>query len=243
MRCSRALIPLSEYSTPNCRDTQVRTWRALRKPPLATSARSRSSCCPEGPRRRLRPAAPRAGEGPHRTASPTAPRIEDCGRTGGGDKDRQWSGTWRTKRSTRSGGRRGLAWPGCPGRPPGLRPVGCLAAGLGASGGSAEGGTDELEEFRPSRSSSSRTRASSWAMRCSAAARAARRRRHSGQGEGVRAEPGTERLLPTQWRTGTSDRSARPTPPAPTRSPPPAPAASSPGPGRRASASGRSGGR
>src|ERR1019366_8773512 len=55
---------------------------------------------------------------------------------------------------TRSGGRRLREWPGCPGCPPGFRPVGCLGHGLGASGGLVDGGIEELEAFRPARSPS-----------------------------------------------------------------------------------------
>src|ERR1700678_954242 len=63
----------------------------------------------------------------------------------------QWvqiAGTYGTILVTRSGGRRWRWRPGCPGCPPGLRPVGALMTGLGAPGGSTEGGEGEFDELR-----------------------------------------------------------------------------------------------
>src|SRR3954451_3172715 len=81
---------------------------------------------------------------------------------------------------TRSAGRRWRWFPGCPGCPPGLRPVGRLTVGLGAPGGSVEGGIEELEELRLSCWRRSRTSASRSAIRWSAASKRARCLSHSG---------------------------------------------------------------
>src|SRR5262249_53336747 len=56
-----------------------------------------------------------------------------------------------------------------------------FTTGGGAEGGSAEGGREELEEFRPGRASSSRTRASRVVSCCCKAAITASRSRHPGQ--------------------------------------------------------------
>src|SRR5512135_899526 len=81
---------------------------------------------------------------------------------------------------TRSAGSRSRWYPGCPGCPPGWRPVGRLTTGLGAPGGSVEGGIEELEELRLSCWRRSRTSASKSAIRWSAACKRARCLSHSG---------------------------------------------------------------
>ena len=60
----------------------------------------------------------------------------------------QVAGTYGTILLTRSGGKRWRWCPGCPGYPPGLRPIGVLMTGLGAPGGSTEGGEEEFDELR-----------------------------------------------------------------------------------------------
>jgi hypothetical protein len=81
---------------------------------------------------------------------------------------------------TRSGGSSSFKCGGCPGWPPGWRPVGFSTTGLGALRGLAEGGTDEFEELMPRRAVRSRTSASSSATRRSNSAMRASRSRHPG---------------------------------------------------------------
>jgi hypothetical protein len=65
-------------------------------------------------------------------------------------------------------------WPGCP---PRCRPVGGTGGRFGVPGGSAEGGREELDEFWPSRASSSCTRACKPASSARIATKSSHRRR------------------------------------------------------------------